>query len=142
MKLALRSTPSASGNWLARAAAAVTRWRLCSQYCHGGIVIGDRLLHATSKDGLHATTDWEPAKWTLIDLGHLRDATALSLFDRRIGAPYDWLGVFGFALPWVRGRRHALYCFEWCALALGAKPARWMTPERLLAHIAARRFVS
>ena len=35
----------------------------------------------------------------------------------------------------THAKRHALYCFEWCALALGAPPARWMTPEKLLAHV-------
>ena len=138
MKLALRSTPSSSGNWLHRACAAITRWRLCSQWCHGAIAVGDLLLQANFKKGLHATTDWEPSKWTLIDLGPGRDAQVLEQFDRRMGAPYDWLGVLGFALPCVRGRRRALYCFEWCALALGARPSRLMTPEKLLAHVVAK----
>ncbi|MDR0275940.1 MAG: hypothetical protein LBI48_11505 [Burkholderiaceae bacterium] len=135
MKLALRAAASSSGSWLDRLFAAVTRWRLCSQWCHAGIVVGDLLIQANAQRGLHGTWDWEPLKWRLIDLGPGRDRLALALFDAHMGAAYDWPGVLGFVLPWVRGKRRKLYCFEWCALALGAPPARWQTPERLLAHI-------
>ena len=133
MKLALRSTPATPTRWL-RFCAWVTRARLCSQWCHGAIVIGETLYQSNTAHGLHGTTDWTPAHWTLIDLGPERDKRALAIFEAREGAPYDWLGVLGFALP-VRGERGKLYCFEWCALALGAPRARWQTPERLLAHI-------
>jgi hypothetical protein len=135
MKLALRATASDSGTWWDRLTSKVIRWRLCSQWCHAGIVIGDLLIQCNPEHGLHATMDWEPGKWTLINLGAARDSDALALFDARIGAKYDWLGVLGFALPGLHGSRHALYCFEWCGLAINARHARWMTPERLLARI-------
>ena len=133
MKLALRSTASTPTRWL-RFCAWVTRVRLCSQWCHGAIVMDGVLYQSNTRHGLHSTTDWNPENWTLIDLGACRDQKAMALFQAREGAPYDWLGVLGFALP-VRGDRHKMYCFEWCALAMGAKPARWQTPERLLSHI-------
>ena len=136
MRLALKTTSSSSATRWQRLQSALIGWRMCSEYCHGGIVVGDLLLHATPGGGLHATADWNPSKWTLIDFGPAHDAQALALFDANVGAPYDWPGVLGFVLPWVRGKKKALYCFEWCALALGAPPARRMTPERLLAHIA------
>ena len=59
------------------------------------------------------------------------DAVALELFDALAGARYDYLGVLGFGLP-VRGDADRLYCFEWCALAMGVEHQRWMTPEKLL----------
>ena len=136
MKLALRSTASDSATRWQRLQAAVIRWRLCSQWCHGAVVVGDQLLQSTPANGLCSTTSFDPSKWTLIDLGTAGDAQALTLFASRKGAPYDWLGVLGFALPWVSGKKNSLYCFEWCALAIGAPAQRWMTPERLLAHIA------
>lgn len=135
MMLALRATASDSGTWWDRVIASVVRWRLASAWCHGGIVIGDVLYQCNPEHGLHATTDWTPSKWDLIYLGDSRDAAALALFAQRAGAPYDWPGILGFALPWVRGDLLALYCFEWCGLAMGAPAERWMTPERLLAHI-------
>jgi len=136
MKIALRSTASSSATRWQRLQSALIGWRMCSAFCHGAIVVGDMLIQANSAKGLHATMNWEPAKWALIDVGAARDAQALALFDANVGAPYDWLGVLGFVLPWVRGKKNSLYCFEWCAFALGVPPARWMTPERLLAHIA------
>jgi len=135
MKLALKTTASSNATRWQRLQSALIGWRMCSEFCHGGIVVGDLLLHATSNDGLHATADWNQSKWTLIDVGSTRDAQALALFDANVGAPYDWLGVLGFVLPWVRSNSRALYCYEWCALALGVPPARWMTPERLLTHV-------
>jgi len=131
--LALRSTPAQNTRWL-RFCAWVIRIRLCSQWCHAGVVINGVLYQSNATRGLHATEDWNPENWTLIDLGPARDEQALALFDVHEDAPYDWLGVLGFALP-VRGERRAMYCFEWCAVALGAPRARWQTPERLLTHI-------
>jgi len=133
MKLALRST-AATNNWWLRFCAWLTRARLCSQWCHGAIVIDGLLYQANTARGLHCTADWNPAHWTLIDIGKCHEKRALAIFEARDGAPYDWLGVLGFALP-VRGDRRALYCFEWCAIAIGAPPARWQTPERLLSYI-------
>jgi hypothetical protein len=135
MKLVLRSTASSNATWFDRLFARLTRWRLCSQWCHGAIVIGDTLYQSNAKNGLHATTDFEPAKWTLIDLGPDGDKGALNKFAHFVDAPYDWLGVLGFVIPWLPGQRWRMYCFEWCALAMGAPRARWQTPERLLAHI-------
>jgi hypothetical protein len=134
MKLALRATASSSATWLDRLFACLTRWRLCSQWCHGAIVIGDCMYQANAQNGLHVTTDFDPARWTLIDLGPQRDELARRVFQARDGTGYDWLGVLGFALPWVRGQRRKMYCFEWCAMAMGVSPHRWMTPERLLTH--------
>ena len=133
MKLALRSTPATATRWL-RFCAWLTRARLCSQWCHGAVVIDGVLYQSNTQHGLHCTSDWNPENWTLIDAGTGRDDKALALFEARAGAPYDWLGVLGFALP-IRGERGKLYCFEWCAIAIGAPPARWQTPERLLAAV-------
>lgn len=130
MKLALRRTAAENATWAQRQFAALTRWRLCSVYCHGGIVIGDRMYQANAKYGLH-DCDFTPERWDLFDLGDERDAAALALFSELEGDKYDYLGVLGFGLP-VRGDADRLYCFEWCALAMGVEPQRWMTPEKLL----------
>lgn len=131
MKLALRGSPPTDGTWYERAFSALTRWRLCSRWVHGGIVIDGVLYQANGRHGLHSTTDWTPERWDLIELGDARDADARALFERLKGAGYDYLGVLGFALP-VAGDDDRLYCFEWCALAMGIDAHRWMTPERLL----------
>lgn len=108
----------------------MTRWRLCSLWCHGGIVIGDRMYQANAKYGLH-DCDFTPERWDLFDLGDERDAAALALFNELEGNKYDYFGVLGFGLP-IQGDDDRLYCFEWCALAMGVEHQRWMTPEKLL----------
>ena len=133
MKLALRATAAKDANAAERAFAALTRWRLASQWCHGGIVVGDTLYQVNARNGLHSC-GYTPERWDLIDLGGERDAAALRLFRELEGTEYDYLGVLGFGLP-VRGDDDRLYCFEWCAMAMGVPHHRWMTPERLLAHI-------
>ena len=130
MKLALRRTAAENATLPQRVFADMTRWRLCSLWCHGGIVIGDRMYQANAKYGLH-DCDFTPERWDLFDLGDERDAAALALFSELEGDKYDYLGVLGFGLP-VRGDADRLYCFEWCALAMGVEPQRWMTPEKLL----------
>ena len=129
MKLALRRTAAENATWAQRQFAALTRWRLCSVYCHAGIVIGERMYQVNAAHGLHES-DYTPERGDLFDVGG-DDAAALELFDALAGARYDYLGVLGFGLP-VRGDADRLYCFEWCALAMGVEHQRWMTPERLL----------
>jgi hypothetical protein len=132
MKLLLRSTPSASATWAQRQFAALTRWRLASDFCHGGIDVGGRLYHTNLAHGL-STDSYDPAKWLRIDLGPAADDRVLRLYAAMQGAPYDVLGVLGFGLP-VRGSASKLYCFEWCAACLLMVPERWMTPEKLIAQ--------
>jgi hypothetical protein len=135
MMLALRATAAGGATRWQRFQSALIRWRLCSQWCHGGIVVAGWLVQSTPERGLHATSEWSPENWTLIDLGSERDKSAWKLLGQSIGTPYDWLGVLGFAVPVLASASvDRLYCFAWCALAMGMPPARWMTPERLLFH--------
>lgn len=132
MKLLLRSTPSSSATRAQRWFAALTKWRLASDYCHGGIDVGGRLYHTNLAHGL-CTDSYDPAKWLSIDLGLAADERVLRLYAALQGAPYDVLGVLGFGLP-VHGSSSKLYCFEWCAACLMLPPERWMTPEKLIAQ--------
>ena len=44
-----------------------------------------------------------------------------------------WLALLlAFVLPWRVSDRKRLYCFEWCALAMGLQVAGRITPELLL----------
>ena len=131
MMLAYRATAASDATRAQRLFASVTRYRLCSAYCHGGVVVGQRLYHANLAHGLH-DTDWTPAHWDLIDVGTQRDADVLALYAELKGTPYDTLGVLGFGLPGVREDGGRLYCFEWQALALGRPPRRWETAESTL----------
>lgn len=137
MRLALKRTPASDATRLERWFAALTRWRLVSRYSHGGIVINGCLYHSSARRG---GLDWEPfdmsnasTGWDFVDLGHERDAAALALFGRMRGTPYDYIGLLGFVLPWNFNDHRRMYCFEWCALAMGLPITARITPERLLA---------
>lgn len=132
MKLALRTTAATDATLLARAAAACIKVRLVSKYCHGGIVIGNTLLHSTAAHGL-CSTAFTPERWDLIDLGDHLDDQGEDLFTLHKGAPYDWLGLVPFIAPLPLGSDTSLYCFEWCWLAMtGQYPVGLVTPEMLL----------
>lgn len=132
MKLALRTTAATDATLAARVAAACIKVRLVSKYCHGGIVVGDTLMHATAQHGLCSTT-FTPERWDLIDLGDRADEQVDLLFGLHEGAGYDWLGLVPFIAPLPLGSDQRLYCFEWCWLAMtGEYPRGLVTPEMLL----------
>ena len=137
MKLALKRTPASNATLLQRIFAALTRWRLVSQYSHGGIVVNGYLIHATTRHGL-TIERFNPAHagWDLFELGTDRDDEVELLFDALGAVKYDWLSLLAFVLPWRVSDRKRLYCFEWCALAMGLPVAGRITPELLLAAYA------
>ena len=132
MKLALRRTAASNASRFARLAAWAIKVRLVSQYCHGGIAIGDTLYHTTANSGL-CRSSFDPAKWDLFDLGPAQDAAALALFDKHQGAAYDWISLLAFVLPCRISDRKRFYCFEWAQLCItGIYPQGRVTPEALL----------
>ena len=133
MKLALKRTPASNATWMQRAFAALTRWRLVSQYSHGGVVVNGYLIHATAQHGLMIER-FNPARagWDLFELGTARDAEVERLFDTLGAVKYDWISLLAFVLPWRVSDHKRLYCFEWCALAMGLDVKGRITPELLL----------
>ena len=136
MFLALKRTPAQSATRGQRIFSALTKWRLCSQYSHGGIIIGGTLYHSTVQHGGLQCEPFDMATassgWDFFDIGAVRDASALRTFAERRGTPYDWVGLLAFVLP-LAGNDSKLYCFEWCALALGMPITNRVTPEDLMA---------
>lgn len=134
MQLAFRRTAADGANALKRAAAWLTRERLVSEYCHGGIVIDGLLYHVNADDNLHVTP-FSPEKWELFDVGDQYDPYALILFRQMEGTKYDWFSLLAFAIPHKSFRDSSrLYCFEWMALAMGMPLDGRVTPEKLLAE--------
>lgn len=135
MQLALKKTASSNATLLQRLCAAAIRWRLVSQYCHGGIVINGEMYHATALAGLHKSA-FEPSKWQLYELGNTYDAYVLRQFSRFKDAPYDKWGILGFELPFNFGKKDSFYCFEWCNFAmLGDRRTVRVTAELLLTRL-------
>lgn len=56
--------------------------------------------------------------WVLVTLPHHDGETALQWMRTREGRKYDWLGVLGYVLPFVKQKRGRLYCSEACAHAV------------------------
>ena len=133
MYLALRTKAASNATLAQKLFCEVTKARLVSDYCHGGIVIGGDLYQSNMTHGLHKVPagEWTPGKWWLVDVGP-HDAQALELFNRHAGAHYDWVGLLAF-LGFHAGRDDWMYCFEWCWLAMTGKTADFrVTPEKLL----------
>lgn len=133
MKLALRATAPVDAHVWQRLACWAIRARLVSRYCHGGIVIGERLFHANAARGLHSLSaqEWQPERWELVEVGG-DDQAALRLFEHLQGSRYDWLSLLAFVGLRVNDDTR-FYCFEWCWLAIKQEvPNFRVTPELLL----------
>lgn len=131
MKLALRQNAATDATFGQKLGVFAIKLRLVTQYPHGGIVIGDKLYHATANKNLHVT-DFTPGNWTLIDLGNQDDARVLKEFSRMEGMKYDWFSLLSFIAFRVSDRRK-IYCYEWCWYAMtGTHPNFRVTPEMLL----------
>lgn len=135
MKLALKHAPP-KGFWK-RLFHEATKWRLVTRYPHGGIVIGDQLLHSNLSRGLHSET-FLPEGWDLFDAHGDEDEVWL-LFKRYEGTPYDWFGLLAFVLPWRVSDSSRIYCFKWQLMALTGRVSRdRVVAEDLLALVAPR----
>ena len=140
--LVLRRTAATGAPLWQRVACALIRWRLVSAYCHGGILQVTpsgklHLWHATGTRGLHCVDDdFDPTKWHAYPLPQATAQAVPSRFAANAGAGYDWLSLLAFVLPWRVSNHRRLYCFEWCALAMGLPVAGRITPELLLAAYA------
>ena len=132
MKLALRTTAATDATKLAKFTAWAIRARLVSQYCHGGVVIGNVLYHATAQHGV-VCSDFTVEHWDLIDLGNGLDADALARVLPLLGAGYDWFSLLAFVIPADATDSQRWYCFELCwYLMTGENPTFRVTPEMLL----------
>lgn len=129
--LALRKTAASNATRWQRIFAALTRWRLCSNYCHGGIVINSKMHHMTYKDGLHVS-DFDKTKWDVYELPDYYSNRLYDLFSQYKQVKYDWFSLLGFVLPWRITDSRRMYCFEWCARVMGMPVRQRITPEDLL----------
>lgn len=131
MMLALRTQPATDATLLDKLAHWLIKARLVTRYPHAGIVIKDKLYHATAKRGLHVT-EFHPERWELIDIPG-DDMDALRLFAEWEGAQYDWFSLLAFVGFRARDSSR-MYCYEWCYLVMtGKHPSKRVTPETLLA---------
>lgn len=127
--LALRTTPP-PGFWPG-VFAALTRWRLVTQYAHAGVVIDGTLVHSTLSKGVHTQPFDSPADWLLLPLD-VPAGVAWHRARQRIGKGYDWASLLAFVLPVPVRWSKADYCFELCQhIATGHPPTTAVTAEQL-----------
>lgn len=116
------------------------KFRLVSQWGHGGVVINGNLLHSTTSKGLHKLKqgEWSPDKWEIFETD-LDASDVIRCFQTREGTAYDWFSLLAFVIPTTVKDSARLYCFEWMWLAAtGLNPNFKVAPEALLALIARR----
>jgi hypothetical protein len=97
VKLALKYAPPKG--FFKRLFHTLTKYRLVTKYPHGGIVIGDQLLHCNLAKGLHAET-FISEGWDLLDVPSEKEAEVWALFRKLEHTPYDRFGLLAFVLPW------------------------------------------
>lgn len=116
-------------------------WRTRSRWSHAELVLvhhadGPSLCASSSvRDGgvrskminLH-TGRWDVYPLQITDE---KSQEAAAWFERNLGKPYDYLGIFGFTLPVPLHAGWAWYCSEAIAKALGIEDRAWMSPQRL-----------
>ena len=82
--------------------------------------------------GVHEEITPDLTGWTLIDLGEMRDARALALFNKVKGSGYDWISLTAFVVPGATDSQR-WYCFELCWLLMtGTTPRERVTAEMLI----------
>ena len=134
MKLALKHAPPPG--LLPRLFHAITAYRLVTKYPHSGVVIGDQLLHATLKKGVHAET-FLPGGWDLFDIPGLDERLVWDRFEAVEGLPYDIFSQLAFVIPHSASDAKRMYCYELSRYLLTGEMLRTRAvPEDLLALIA------
>lgn len=132
MLLVLKKNPFKKESIPIRILSQLIKWRLVSKYSHGGIVVNDKLLHCTSKGLIEVPWEYNDTVWDIVDLCNDKDEYVIHLFNQYKGTKYDWFSLLGFILPWRITNRKAMYCFEWCLLAMSMPITCRVTPEKLL----------
>lgn len=147
MYIALRRGPASSATYLQRLTSDYIRFRLATIWPHAGVVIAGQLYHVSGHGGMQVS-DYDPAKWDLIDVGG-DDAAAVALFHqiKSSGGGYDYVELLGFTgarsllrlvrrIPWVRKKLDInTYCYQLALwLVTLRRPTFRVTPELLLWH--------
>jgi uncharacterized protein YycO len=90
-------------------------------YSHVEILFSDGVCFSSSpRDGgvrfknIHIL----PERWTAIDMPTDQEENIKKWCEKKVGLRYDWWGILGFVLPFVRQERKAWYCSEICITAL------------------------
>jgi len=108
---------AAKGNWQDKLIALWTR----GIYSHVEIRFSDGMCFSSSnRDGgtrfkkIYIRED----VWDIIDIGPEKEKEIREWCEERVGLPYDWWGILGFVLPWIKNDESKWFCSEILSTAL------------------------
>jgi hypothetical protein len=104
-------------------------------------VEGQPCFSSSNRDGgvRFKSIDLTSGKWELVDVPcrHFEELDVHRWCGTKVGGRYDWPGVLGFVIPFLRHKRNRWFCSEICTAALqrvgrlaGVVPHR-TTPNKL-----------
>jgi hypothetical protein len=147
--IALRKDHATNANFVQKVFSALIKERTVSDYCHSGVVVGDKLYHVTGTKGYQVLEahEWNPSNWTLlpvdvpeqevIDRFYEVSKEPNQLFKKYIFGltkGYDFFSLLAFV--GIKSRVSYLnYCYElsWF-MVTGLIPTTRITVEKLYAY--------
>lgn len=101
------------------------RWWTKSLYSHCEIYFPDGKAYSADAWDSHSGVRYKefipnPESWDFVNL-ELDESKLLQLREfcnYRVGAKYDWLGLFGFVIPFIKQDSKRWFCSEVCGAAL------------------------
>jgi len=129
--LALRKRPKTNKliDWIPHLA---IKFRIVSEYSHGGIYDGIYMYDITAKDNMSKYVLESKDGWDFFPADISKDDLEIRYLEY-MQHKYDWFSLLSFFGLKARDSDR-LYCFEWCYIALtGRNPSVKITPEKLLA---------
>lgn len=93
-------------------------WTL-SRYSHCELVIDGWAYSSSSRDGgvRKKKIDFNSGHWDLVPLPYLDAEYVLNFYEKTRNHKYDYLGLFGFVLPFIPHSTGRWFCSEWCGKA-------------------------
>jgi hypothetical protein len=116
---------------------AAVRWWTRGAYSHVELVFSDGMAASSStRDGgvRFKRIDFKPDHWDFVEIDG-DECNAADWFGERLGAGYDYLGLFGFVWRPHNGISRRWFCSEAVAAALGI-PDPWRFCPNTLAAVA------
>jgi len=113
----------------------IIAWWTKGKHSHVEVIIGDMMYSTSPRDGRvrkkYHTVDNNVWDYVTVDLPNLHNS--MHFFNQVVGSKYDWMGIFGFILPF-QDRTTRWFCSEFVANFLkvgGYKPLFPLEPSRI-----------
>jgi hypothetical protein len=101
-----------------------------SRFSHVELVVDNIAYGADAWEGKVRTkfvNTFNPEHWDVVPVALVKDRTWI---NAQVGKKYDWLGIFGFFMPFRVQDKRRWYCSEFCAELTGVE-TRPISPQKL-----------